>query len=166
MSSFLIEVLMLVAGSCLTFGDPMNCSPPGSSVHGIPQARTLEWVAISFSRDWTRGSCIAGRFFTLSQQEGFFFFFYRTCHLVEPIPYSFISRTRSIPFFHNKDKLLFQLCIAIGFKLTEFKGMRFNHSYHAAPADMTSVSARSFILSDTYMWYLVIGFKLGSSLHA
>ena len=36
--------------SCLTFGNPMDCSPPGSSVHGISQARILEWVAISFSR--------------------------------------------------------------------------------------------------------------------
>ena len=39
-----------VAQSCPTLGDPMDCSPPGSSVHGIPQARVLEWVAISFSR--------------------------------------------------------------------------------------------------------------------
>ena len=38
-----------VAQSCLC--DPMVCSPPGSSVHGIFQARILEWVAISFSRD-------------------------------------------------------------------------------------------------------------------
>ena len=38
-----------VAQSCLTLCDPMDCSPPGSSVHGIFQARTLEWVAISFS---------------------------------------------------------------------------------------------------------------------
>ena len=44
--------------------DPMGYSPPGSSVHGISQARILEWVAISFSRgssrprDWTRISCI------------------------------------------------------------------------------------------------------------
>ena len=51
--------------------DPMDCSPPGSSVHGILQARILEWVAISFSRwsswprDWTQVSCIAGRFFTV-----------------------------------------------------------------------------------------------------
>ena len=30
---------------CLTLCDPMDCSPPGSSVHGIPQARALEWVA-------------------------------------------------------------------------------------------------------------------------
>ena len=36
--------------SCLTLCDPMDCSPPGSSVHGIFQARTPEWVAISFSR--------------------------------------------------------------------------------------------------------------------
>ena len=38
------------AQSCLTLCDPMACSPPGSSVHGILQTRILEWVAISFSR--------------------------------------------------------------------------------------------------------------------
>ena len=38
-----------VAQSCLTLSDPMDCSPPGSSVHGILQARTLEWGAIAFS---------------------------------------------------------------------------------------------------------------------
>ena len=43
-------VCVLVAQSCLTLCDPMDCIPPGSSVHGILQARTLEWVAISFSR--------------------------------------------------------------------------------------------------------------------
>ena len=40
----------LVAKSCLTLCDLMDCSPPGSSVHGIFQARILEWCAISFSR--------------------------------------------------------------------------------------------------------------------
>ena len=35
---------------CLTLCDPMDCSPPGSSVHGISQARVLEWVAISSSK--------------------------------------------------------------------------------------------------------------------
>ena len=35
---------------CPTLCDPMDCSPPGSSIHGILQARILEWVAISFSR--------------------------------------------------------------------------------------------------------------------
>ena len=38
-----------VIQSCLTLRDPMDCSPPGSSVHGISQARVLEWVAIDFS---------------------------------------------------------------------------------------------------------------------
>ena len=38
-----------VAQSCLTLCHPMDCSPPGSSVHGIFQARVLEWVAIAFS---------------------------------------------------------------------------------------------------------------------
>ena len=40
----------LVAKSCPTSCDPVDCSPPGSSIHGISQARILEWVAISFSR--------------------------------------------------------------------------------------------------------------------
>ena len=39
-----------VVQSCLTLSDPMNCSPPGSSVHGIFQARILEWVVISYFR--------------------------------------------------------------------------------------------------------------------
>ena len=39
-----------VVQSCLTLSDPMGCSPPGSSVRGIFQARVLEWVAIAFSR--------------------------------------------------------------------------------------------------------------------
>ena len=38
-----------VAQSCLTLCDPMDCTPPGTSVHEIFQARILEWVAISFS---------------------------------------------------------------------------------------------------------------------
>ena len=39
-----------VAQSCPTLRDPMDCSPPGSSVHGILQARVLEWGAIAFSQ--------------------------------------------------------------------------------------------------------------------
>ena len=63
-------VCVLVDQLCLTLCNPPVCSPPSSSVHGILQARILEWVAISFSRgsswprDWTWVSCIAGRFFT------------------------------------------------------------------------------------------------------
>ena len=43
-------VLCLVTQSCLTFCNPMDCNPPGSSVHGILQARILEWVAMPSSR--------------------------------------------------------------------------------------------------------------------
>ena len=52
--------------SCPTPCDPVDCSPPGFSVHGISQARVLEWVAISYSRgsssrprDWTHVSCVS-----------------------------------------------------------------------------------------------------------
>ena len=57
--------------SCLTLCNPSDCSPPGFSVHGILQARTLEWIVIPFSRgtsqprDQTLVSCITGRFFTI-----------------------------------------------------------------------------------------------------
>ena len=50
--------------SCPTLCDPVDSSPPGSSIHGISQARILEWVAASFSRgpswprDWTCTSCV------------------------------------------------------------------------------------------------------------
>ena len=40
--------------SCLTLCNPMNCSPPGFSVHGILQARILEWIAIPFCRGFSR----------------------------------------------------------------------------------------------------------------
>ena len=44
------ESVVLVAQSCPTLCDPMDCSPTGSFVHGILQTTILEWVAISFSR--------------------------------------------------------------------------------------------------------------------
>ena len=69
--SHVITVLCLVAQPCPTLCDPMDCSPPGSSVHGIRQARILEWLATLTSRgysqprDQTWVSRIAGRFFTI-----------------------------------------------------------------------------------------------------
>ena len=46
--------VVLVTQLCPTLCNPMDCSPPGSSVHGILQVRTLEWVAIPFSRVFSR----------------------------------------------------------------------------------------------------------------
>ena len=67
-----------VAQSCPTLCHPVDCSPPGSSIHGILQARILEWVAISFPRgssqlrDWTQVSHIAGRCFNLWPTREYF----------------------------------------------------------------------------------------------
>ena len=64
--TYVVKVTQL----CPTFCDPVDSSPPGSSVHGICQARILEWVAVPFSRgssqpkDRTRVSCIASGFST------------------------------------------------------------------------------------------------------
>ena len=46
----IINTKVLVAQSCPALCSPMDCSPPGSSVHGVLQARILEWVTIPFSR--------------------------------------------------------------------------------------------------------------------
>ena len=60
----------LVVQSCLTLCDPMDCSPPGSSVRGVLHPRILEWAAVLFPRGFSRPrdrtwvSCPAGRFFT------------------------------------------------------------------------------------------------------
>ena len=71
----LLKVKVLVAQSCPTLCDPVDCSPPDSSVHRIFQAKILEWRAISFSkrssrpRDRTWVSGTAGRFFTIWATE-------------------------------------------------------------------------------------------------
>ena len=65
------ESQSVFAQLCPTLCNPMDCSPPGSSVHGILQVSILEWIGVPFSRgsswprDWTGVSWIAGRFFTI-----------------------------------------------------------------------------------------------------
>ena len=65
------KIRVKVVQSCPTLCNPIDCSPPGSSVHGILQARILEWIAIPFSRgsSWCRAqtqvSWIVGRFFII-----------------------------------------------------------------------------------------------------
>ena len=66
-----VKVKVSITQSSPTLCDSMDCTPPGSSVYGILQARILEWIAIPFSRrssqprDWTWVSHIVGRFFTV-----------------------------------------------------------------------------------------------------
>ena len=68
-----------VAQPCLTLSDPVDCSPPGSSIHGISQPRILEWVAISYEGDLPNpgigpaslvSSALADGFFTLHHLGG------------------------------------------------------------------------------------------------
>ena len=109
-----------VAQSCLTLCDPMDCSLPGSTIHGIFQARILEWVAISFSRrsswprDWTQVSHMVGivgrRFTVWATREDisiFYVYFIMNCDRVvqqwlgEPV------------IFHIYVHILFQIYVHI-----------------------------------------------------
>ena len=73
----------------------MDCSLPGSSVHGIFLARILVWVVISFSRgyswpwDWTHVTCIAGEFFTAEPSGSFVEAFY----FVESVQFSSVTQS-------------------------------------------------------------------------
>ena len=82
---------------CLTLSDPMDCSPPGSSIHGILQARVLEWGAIAFSTVGTsKGSqfCLiqptgfkeSSDLLRIKNENSFFFFFmyHEACGIFVP----------------------------------------------------------------------------------
>ena len=93
-----------VAQLCLALCDPMDCSPPGSSVHGIFQSRVLEWLAISFSRgssrprDWTLVSRIVGRHFTIwATREAPYNLLWavRQLYNIHLIPYPPVKRERT-----------------------------------------------------------------------
>ena len=70
-------VCVLVTQSCVTLQDPLHCSLPGSSVHGILKVRILEWVAIPFAKgssqpgNWTQVSCPVSRFFTIWAEKSY-----------------------------------------------------------------------------------------------
>ena len=75
--------------SCPTLCDPVNCTPPGSSVHGILQARILELIAIPFSREASRprdrtSMSWAGRFFnTCATWKAQYHFIYRIWNMIQ-----------------------------------------------------------------------------------
>ena len=71
-----------VTQSCLTLRDPMDCSPPGSSIHGIFQARVLEWGAIAFSKPPILGS-LTGQMYQMLHFE--------PTTITSPTPYSLLA---------------------------------------------------------------------------
>ena len=104
-----------VANSCPTLCNPKDCSPPGSSVQGILQARLLEWVAISFSRgsswprDWTQVSWIAGDLLHCRQ------ILLPTETLGKP-PVNLIPLIYPPPLLFGSCKFVFQVCESVSVK--------------------------------------------------
>ena len=124
---FLISVdflsVCLCAQSCLTLCSPMNCSPPGSSVHGNFQARILEWVAISFSRgssqprDRTCVSCLclklAGRFFTATDLWSLWLFLQSPWFFFSWLTFQFSWVTQLCPTFVTPWRAAYQASLSI-----------------------------------------------------
>ena len=71
--------------SCLTFCDPMDCRPPGSSVHGILQSRILEWVAMPFSTARSLGLFIRASVEILRTSPPMFQTSHKDSHLLIPL---------------------------------------------------------------------------------
>ena len=116
----------VVTQSCLTLCDPMDYSPPDSSVHEILKARILEWVAIPFSRgssqprDWTRVSHIVGRFFTIWATRELYLFKISITYLFLKYLTDFTSKAFRSGVFHVQ-----RLSITNSISLTD--GRLFKH---------------------------------------
>ena len=79
-------MLVLVTRSCVTLCNPMDCSLPGSSVHGILQARILEWVAMRYSRELHVNLYPTPRFFCLFVFVFVFLLNCPVCRILAPQP--------------------------------------------------------------------------------
>ena len=86
-----------VAQPCPTLSDPVDCSLPGSSIHGIFQARVLEWGAIAFSRGNWIATCKRMKYWYMLQHG----WILKTLHLVKEARY---KRTHKTPFIWNIQK--------------------------------------------------------------
>ena len=138
---------------CLTLCDSMDCSPPGSSAYGIFQSRTLECVAISFSRgssrprDRKRVSGTAGRFFTARAMRKALYIYLSTlfhtlfhCGLSQDIEYSSLC-------YAVGPCCLFNLCIIFASVIPNSQSTPLPPSpSHLATARLFSVSMSMFLL--------------------
>ena len=116
-----------VAQSCPTLHDPMDCSLPGSSVHGIFQARVLEWGAIAFS-DSLSHSVVFLYFFALIPEEGFLISPCYSLELCIQMGISFLcSFAFLFPSFHSYLWLL---------KLTKIKNSAPQLNQHTSSTDV------------------------------
>ena len=116
--------------------DPMDCSLPGSSLHGILQARVLEWFAISFfrgssrPRDWTRVSRIPARCFNLwATREALKTHQFHKQEITTP---SGFSKDFACYFFWNKRRCIFW-ALYIGNALASLFWGEFSYPKHAHP---------------------------------
>ena len=92
-------VCVIVTQSCLTLCDPMDCSQPGSSVHGILQARILEWVAMPFSDvNFNSSSLVAKLCPTLATPQTV------ACHVPLCIGFSRQEYSSGLPFAFSSMK--------------------------------------------------------------
>ena len=142
---------MLVVQSCPAFCNPVDCSLPGSSIHGTLQARILEQVAILFSResslprDWTRSSHIAGRFFTAwATRESHSFHISKPLLRSSPL-FEILSLSLSGHLFHiHSPRNLFRL---FSFQILSL----YEHSYQQKKNDFLLICIRFLF----YQWMQV-----------
>ena len=130
-----------VAQSCLTPRDPMDCSPPGSSVHGIFQARVLEWGAIAQGNNYSN--------FDFNIQS-FSFFDIITLRLLHPILGHIFATDSNLFILPTKtsvynliSEIFFQLILKDSFSISYEVGICFRH--HPGIVSLSSLVAQSYV---------------------
>ena len=138
----------------------MDCSPPGSSVHGISQARILEWIAVSFSkvsswpRDWTCISCIARLIWMLLLLSDFSFWcHHHSCCLPSKasfIPFLLQSVLTASPV-STQQVLVDSACTSVSLAYSALKAENIKKTFFKANICWTLCQALEW---ESYMMYL------------
>ena len=146
----------LATKSCPAFCNPLDCNPPGSSVHGILQARILEWVAISFSRgsSWPRdGSQVsyigrqifyhwATRFYCTAKWVSYMHAYIPLC--LDSLPMQVTTeRWVESPVLHTGFSLV--ICLTHSSAYVSVPGSQFTSLFPSVPICLFSMSVSQFL---------------------
>ena len=146
---------VLVAQSRLTLWDPMDCSPPDSSIHGILQGRIPAWVAILFSslssqtRDQNWISYIAGQFFTLwaTGEASYFISISLKISLLWLGPHPLVGRSHRLQMYYKKSIQFSSVQFSRSVMSYFLQPHRLQHSRTLWPSQMPGVYLNSCPLS-------------------
>ena len=151
----MVHERVLVAQSCLTLWDPVDCSPPDSSIHGILQGGIPAWVAILFSRlssqtrDQNWISYIVGQFFTLwaTGEASYFISISLKVSLCWLGPHPLVGRSHRLQMYYKESIQFSSVQFSRAVMSYSLQPHRLQHSRTLCPSQMPGVYLNSCPLS-------------------